>query len=115
MATQTKRLAHYEGTSGTCDFEYDYDDVSLLVTAYRCRNNSGWWAHGQVWRINDPSVKYPLSPNDWTAPGATFTQNVPSGQAQRLQLVVVQTSHGPMLDGMDGLFDWAASLRPPAQ
>jgi hypothetical protein len=102
MATQTNRIGTAD--NGNVEWSYSYDDISLLVTSFTCINNSTQRARATLWRLNDPSVTYTKD----TAPGTTDVVPIPGGQAQRLQLTLVQTSHGPVLDGLDGRFEWPA-------
>jgi hypothetical protein len=58
MATQTIALARF--AQELVRYEVDYDDVTLLVTALRCINNSDQGpapapSSGRVWLINDTS------------------------------------------------------------
>jgi hypothetical protein len=62
MATQTIPQATF--ANGLVRYEVVYDDVTLLVTALRCINNSDQGpdpapSSGRVWLVNDPSRAFP--------------------------------------------------------
>lgn len=95
MATQTKPSAEFTDTDGTtCMFEYDYDDVSFLVIAVRCINNTTQSAYGWVARSTNYNVNYSS-----TFPPLTNTEfSVSQGAANRLQLTVTPSGK---LDGIE--------------
>jgi hypothetical protein len=62
MATQTIILASFD--EGRVQYTAEFDDVSLLLTALRCVNNSDQGptpapSSGRVSLINDPSKAFP--------------------------------------------------------
>jgi hypothetical protein len=113
MATRTIVEASFQ--NGLVRYEVDYDDVSLLVTALRCINNSDQGptpgaSTGRVWLVNDPSKAFPPgsgtdpSKARITQPGVTETAPIPGGQANRLQLTVLPRNGVPTVSNLDGEF-----------
>lgn len=108
MAIQTRRLVDYTDPRwGSCRYEFDYQDVpnsdgTLTVTALRCVNLSSRSSRARLSLIDGSRS------TGWvyTDPGATDVRNLPTGQATRLGVTAVNTSHGVVLDGMDGEFQW---------
>jgi hypothetical protein len=113
MATQTITEASF--ANGLVRYEVVYDDVSLLVTALRCINDSDQGpdpapSSGRVWLVNDPSRAFP--PGSGTDPskaritpaGVTESVSVPTNQASRLQLVVTLRRGSPTVSNLDGEF-----------
>lgn len=108
MAIKTKRLAEFADNKGNqCAFEYDYDDVLLRVTQFRCINNTGNDAFGSVARSSNLNVKYEAT----FAPQSRFDVAVSNGAAQRLQLTVHPSGK---LDGIEVSFRFPA-LRSAAR
>jgi hypothetical protein len=117
MATQTIALARF--AQELVRYEVDYDDVTLLVTALRCINNSDQGptaapSSGRVWLINDTTRDFPQgSFSDptkarVTAAGVTETAPVSQTQARRMQLIVVDRHGNPAVGNLGGEFTWPA-------
>lgn len=115
MATQTIVIASFDAE--LVRYEADWDDVTNLVTALRCVNNSGQASSGRVWLTTDTSRAFPPGSGTdpslahITAPGVTETRAVPTGAAQRLQLTVVTNPRTglPRPSNLDGEFTWPVS------
>lgn len=92
MATVTK-------TIGSCGedvkFEYDYDNVTFFMTAFRCVNNSGAGVFGQVTKTSNARTR------SATFPPGTTNVTISTTAAQRLALV---TRPDGRLDGMEFQF-----------
>jgi len=103
MATQTREIArHGDDGAGTplVVFSYDYDDTTLRVTMFRCVNNSSLRAWGRA-ELADGT----RSQEAFFGPGTT-TIPVPTGAAQRLQLVLRPPKNS--LDGVSFATAWPA-------
>jgi hypothetical protein len=86
MATQTRSFLVYESVGVV--FQYDYDDVTNYVTAFRCINNSAQDAWGEV-VVDDASPRNRDRKYSRTfASNQTTTISVPTNQAARIELVV---------------------------
>lgn len=96
MSTVTKNIADFiePGTANHCVFQYDYDDGTLRVLAFRCINDTGLPAYGWVARANNFNVNYSA-----TFPANTTTEYpVGQGAANRLQLTLLPNGK---LDGVE--------------
>ncbi len=83
MATQTRTFHAYESVGVL--FEYDYDDVSMLVQVVRCINNTALDAFAEL-TVDDASPRNRgRSYSQRFGPGTT-TLSVPQGAAQRVEL-----------------------------
>jgi hypothetical protein len=118
MATQTIILASFD--DGRVQYTAEFDDVSLLLTALRCVNNSDQGptpapSSGRVSLINDPSKAFPAGSGTdskkarITQPGVTETAPIPTSQANRLQLTVLPRHGVPTVSNLDGEFIWPAA------
>lgn len=64
-------------------WEYDYDDTTLYVVTLRCINQTD---HA-VWASATDTIRNRTYERTWPA-NATTEQNIPTGQANRLELVI---------------------------
>jgi hypothetical protein len=95
-------------------YEVDYDDVTLLVTALRCINNSDQGPTGAVVGAgvarerSEPRVPARLGhgPDEGShhPAGVTESVSVPTNQASRLQLIVTLRRGSPTVSNLDGEF-----------
>jgi hypothetical protein len=111
LATQTINLSSAD--EGRVAWQADYDDVSLLVTAFRCVNNSHLGptpgkASSRLSLVNDPTKVFPTNGQPRvTGPGVTDSIVVPQAQATRLQLVVQNDRWGrARIANLDGSFEF---------
>jgi hypothetical protein len=82
MANITKELASFE--NGNCVWTITYDDVSLLLTNISCTNNSSAPTRGTATvQKNGRTVSALVNAN-----GDTLNRNIPTNQANRLELTV---------------------------
>lgn len=89
MATVTKTIA----TCGdNVEFQYDYDNVTFFMTAFRCINNSGGDVFGQVTKLSNGRTR------GTTFPTGTTNITIGTSAAQRLALI---TRPDGRLDGME--------------
>jgi hypothetical protein len=87
MATQTRSFLAYESVGVV--FEYDYDDVTNYVVAFRCINNSSppQDAWGEV-TVDDSSPRNRDRKYARVFGEGTTELTVPTNQANRVELVV---------------------------
>ena len=85
MAIVTQQVAAFTETpSSVCILQYDYDDVSLLVTAVRCINPTSQPLYAWVARLSNYNVNY-----ESTFPAGQTTEfPVGNGANNRLQLSI---------------------------
>jgi hypothetical protein len=89
LAIITQQVAQFTETpSSVCTLQYDYDDVSLLVTAIRCINNTTQTCWGFVGRITNLNVNYE------TTFSAGQTTEIPVGNGQNTRLQLESTPRG---------------------
>jgi len=91
MATQTKQLAYVNG--GLFILEYDYDDATLRLQAFRGINTDT-----RDYSVTATSTSTGDSFNKICVAGQTTTQDVTPGAQQRFQLTVTT---GGKLDGVE--------------
>lgn len=91
MATVTKNLAYFAGTS--VEFQIDYDNASLLLLAVRCINNSAEAAYGKARHLGTGRVYDSYFPANQT----TFLP-IPTGPQTRMQVTVDARGR---VDGVD--------------
>jgi hypothetical protein len=90
MATQTKILGTFD--DGNVEFNIDYDDVTLYITAFRCINGSTQNAYGRATRLSNGKTYERVFP-----PG-TITVVIPTNAANRLALFL---NPNGKLDGVE--------------
>ena len=98
MAIVTKTIGH-DGTpdGGYVEWQIDYDDARLRLTAVRCINNSTSIAWGKAVSVANPSRSYST-----TFPAnQTTVINIPTGASQRLDITVDARGR---VDGVDYQF-----------
>jgi hypothetical protein len=90
-----------------------YDDVTNLLASITCANNSDQGptprgASTRLWLANDPTKDFPDGAfNDptlahITPAGVTETVNIPTSQARKMQLVVVDHHGNPAVSNLLG-------------
>lgn len=93
MATLTRVLSETVAPDGgVVRFEYDYDSVSLRITALRCVNGSAGFVYISAKRLSNNVL------HEVTAPPGTSQVAVPTTPAARLQLF---TNADGKLDGVE--------------
>jgi hypothetical protein len=91
-----------------------YDDVTKLLTGITCENNSNQGASTRLWLVNDTTKDFPNgSFSDptlahITPAGVSETVTVPTSQARKMQLVVVDHRGNPAVSNMTGELVWPA-------
>lgn len=98
MATVTRNLAYF-GESVVI-FEIDYNDVSLLLLAVRCINNSAEPAYGKAYHLATGRMYDSYFPANQT----TFLP-IPTGPQTRMQVSVDARGR---VDGVDYTLVWPA-------
>lgn len=81
MATVTREVGGFEG--GLIVWQYDYDDQTLYVLTIRCLNQTD----STAWASATDTIRDRTYERTWPAQ-ATTEQAIPTGQANRLELVV---------------------------
>lgn len=99
MAIQTRRLVEFDGAQ--VFWEYDWNDVSLRLTQVRCTNNCDGTQHPaedgtpQPWptkltvisqTTGEVIVQTVYPAGSAQSPAGSFTQNIPTGQANQFGL-----------------------------
>lgn len=98
MAIRTKTAVEFEG--GACVWQYDWDDVTLKLKAFRCTNDTASSTRGTL-----TSQSTGDSQSKVVAPGEHWEMSIPTLVANRFDLRV--DSHG-RLDGLDHNFEFPA-------
>lgn len=97
MAIQTRTLGSFD--NDTCVWTIRYDDVALVLTNVSCTNNSPAPSRGSaVVQSTGRSFTALVAGN-----GGTLNQNLPTSQAQKLDLTI--DSRGRP-DGIDYTLMW---------
>lgn len=91
MAIITRQLARMGG--GVCIFEFDYDDVELLIAAIRCINNGDYPAWGMATCLATDKTY------DATFPANKTTEiSLPTSISDRLDITIREDGK---IDGVD--------------
>jgi len=98
MATVTHRIGAFNNEQVV--YQYDYNDGTLFVTAFRCINGSdlpAWGSATDLARNRTYEQTFPAN--------ATTEQSIPTGAAQRLDLVI---SPSGRFDNLSVAMRWPA-------
>lgn len=101
MATVTYPVAQF--ANGTCRFEFDYDDVTMKPTAFRCENDSDQPVSGTV-TSQSTGQTVPIHIDANTTKNFVIT----SGIANRFDLSVQDTGSRVRLVGVSWNFEYPA-------
>lgn len=96
MAILTKTLGSFE--NGACVWTISYDDVALVLTNVSCTNNSSAPSRGTATVQANGRTFSAL-----VAIGGTLNQNIPTNQANRLDLTIDARGRP---DGIDYTLQW---------
>jgi hypothetical protein len=100
MAIQTKSLGLLVEPEGNAELQIDWDDATLLLRAVRVINDHPTRTARVAAQRIDGSRRVTRD----APPNQTTTQNIPTTQANRLQLTVTPEGR---LDGVSYEFGWA--------
>jgi hypothetical protein len=100
MALVTKECASFD--NGKCVWSYEYDDVGLFVTNMSCINNGNSNTRGTVVVQSNGRTFTQL-----VAPGANFSQAIPTGAAVRLGVTIDARGR---VDGIDWSFSYGSGI-----
>lgn len=96
MAILTKTLAEF--ANGTCVWTISYDTVALVLTNVSCTNNSSEPSRATAVVQSTGREFTTLVP-----PGGTLNQNIPTSQANKLDLTIDARGRP---DGIDYTLQW---------
>jgi hypothetical protein len=115
MAIKTGLLASFQNDLVRYEFDYDDAPVPPVATVFRCRNDSARSCKGRLWLIDDPTRDFPdgsfIDPSlaHITPAHVTESFNLPTQQARKFNLTIVDHRGNPIVINLGHELTWPAA------